>query len=110
MPLSLVTDGLLPPPLAGEGWGGGGRDDGGDCFQHAASIGHDVVIVKAKNTESFLGEKGISAIVALHVLRFEMLAAINFDHQPCSMTDKINDIGSDGRLSAKARAMHAVGA
>jgi DNA-directed RNA polymerase len=103
------TLGLLPPPLAGEGWGGGGRDGGCDCLQHASSIGHDVEIAKAQNAESFLDKKGVPARVALDMLCFEMLAAIEFDHQACGVTDKINDIWTNGRLSTKACAVHAMG-
>jgi len=40
------------------------------------SVGHDVVIVEAKHVEAFAGEKCIPASIALHMLLFEMLAAI----------------------------------
>ena len=44
---------LLPPPLAGEGWGEDMLDSRSDCLQHALAICHDVVIVKAQDAKSF---------------------------------------------------------
>jgi len=91
-------------------WGGCGRNGGCDCFQHASSIGHDLEIVKAKNAESFLDEKGVAASIALHMFLLKMLAAIDFDHQACGVTDKINDIWTHRDLSAKACTEHSMSA
>jgi hypothetical protein len=66
------------------------------------------MIVEAKNAKAFAREESVSASVALHMLRLEMLATVNLDHQVCSMTHEINDIRTNRSLATKARAAHAM--
>jgi hypothetical protein len=68
------------------------------------------MIVEAKNAKAFAREESVSASVALHMLRFEMLATVNLDHQVCRVTHEIDDIGANRGLSTKARAAHTMGA
>jgi hypothetical protein len=117
----LYKLGLLPPPQSasqtrvnaltlGEGWGGGVGDGCCDCFQDAQSVGHDVVVVEAKNPEAFSRQERVSACIAPCVLFFEVLTAINFDDQFCIVADEINNIWAYWSLTPKARATHAMGA
>ena len=47
-------------------------------------------------------DQRITRGVALDVLRFEMLPAVDFDNQSCFMTDEIGNVWPYGRLTAKA--------
>jgi hypothetical protein len=84
------------------------RDGGGNRFQNALPVGHDVIVVEAQNTKTFAGEKDITARVALLLLGFEMLAAIDFYDEVCSMTHEVHDVWANGRLAAKTGALQSV--
>jgi hypothetical protein len=86
------------------------RDGCCDCFQDARAVGHDLVIVEAQNTKPFAGKEGVSAGIALLMLRFEVLAAVNLDGETRGIADEIHDVGTDWCLATKARALHMVAA
>jgi hypothetical protein len=76
------VDGLLPLPLAGEGWGGGSlRNGSGDCFENADTIFHYIVIAEAEHFEALRFDHGrASRIRVLSIIR-GMLATIELDHE-----------------------------
>src|ERR1700751_4465506 len=56
---------VFPPPLAGEGQGGGEPDGSRNRFENALTVSHDIVIVEAQNTKAFVGKISIPTSVAL---------------------------------------------
>jgi hypothetical protein len=63
------------------GWGGGRCNRGGDRLQDAVLIGHNIVIVEAKNSITFSAEKRVTAHIALLLLSLKMLAAIELNDE-----------------------------
>jgi len=113
--------GLLPPPhspsktgvnalVPGEGWGGGAQDGSGDRLQHALPVCHDFVIVEPQYPIAFRSEECITLRVALHVLVFVVLSAINLNDEPRCVTHKVDNEWTDRSLPAEAHAMHPVAA
>src|SRR5215510_6324051 len=101
--------GLLPPPLAGEGWGGGMQDGSGDRFQHAVPVCHDLMIVEPQHPIAFRSKKRIALRVTLHVLGFVVLSAINLNDEPRRVTHRVDNEGADRSLAPETHAMHPVG-
>src|SRR5215475_12490622 len=94
--------GLLPPPLAGEGWGGGMHDGSGNRLQHALLVCHDLVIVEPQYSIAFRTKKRIALCVAPHFLSFVVLPAIDFDDEHCRVAHKINNERTNRYLTPKA--------
>jgi hypothetical protein len=100
---------LFPLPLAGEGQGGGSRRDGSDyCFKDAGTIGHHVVIAKAKNHEALGFNHGRARGVGLFCLIRKMLAAVQLDHQLGGVAHEVGNKVLDGDLAPKAGAVQSV--
>jgi hypothetical protein len=72
-------------------------------------ICHDVVIVEAKHAIPLGSEKRIASRVALLMLCFKMLRAIDLYDQPRAVTDKVNNERTNRILAPKACAMEPVG-
>ena len=84
------------------------RDGTGDCFEDTLSIAHHLMIVEPQNAVTFVREKGIPPRVACTMLRCEMLATVDFDDQASSMTNKIDDVGTNRCLTPETRTIQAV--
>src|SRR5262249_53932966 len=97
-----------PPPLAGEGQGGGTFDGSCNRFQNALPVDHDVIIVEAQNTKAFVGKISISAGVAVLLFLFEVVSPIDLDNEPCGVADEIHDVGADRCLATETRAVQAM--
>ena len=67
------------------------------------------MIIEAEHAIPLGGEKGIASRVALLMLRFEMLGAIDLYDQPRAVTDKVNNERTNRILPPKACAMEPVG-
>jgi hypothetical protein len=74
------------------------------------SVAHDVVIVKPKNAEAFVHKERVSSRVTPCMPLFKVLVTIDLDDELCIMTDEINDVRTDWRLTAKACTAHPMGA
>jgi hypothetical protein len=83
-------------------------DGSSDRFQNALPVGHHVVVIEAKNAKTSSNKKSVSAGVALLLPGFEMLTAIEFDNELCSVTNEINNVWADRGLAAKTRADHSM--
>src|SRR5581483_6889756 len=99
---------LPPPPLAGEGWGGGCLKCGDNSFQDALPIRHHVVVVESKDAEAFRSEKQIASDIAMKVGVFEMLTAVQLHNQIGGVAHEVRDIRSNRSLPTKARAVEAM--
>ena len=77
-------------------------DRGGDRFQHALSVHHDIEIAEAKNAIAFGCEKGVPPHVAPEMGVLEMLPTVDFDNQVVLVANEIDDVGADGRLAPEA--------
>src|SRR3984957_1360892 len=100
---------VFPPPLAGEGQGGGSlRNHGGNCFKYAGAIGPYVVIAEAKYPKRFRLDHGRAPGVCLFSLIRKMLSAVQLDHQPGRMTDEIGDVVFDRNLAPETDAAEPV--
>jgi hypothetical protein len=66
------------------------------------------VIVEPKNAVPFALKECIASCIIRRLLRLEMLSAINLNHELCRVRDKVNDVGPDWRLPAKADAIQAM--
>jgi hypothetical protein len=91
---------LLPLPLAGEGWGEGKR------FGNLPDLFHDrirfiqyFVIPESERLESFAAHRGFATRVVRS--RFDVLPAIQFDHEPEFDACEIGDEIADGSLAPK---------
>ncbi len=100
----------LPPPLAGEGWGGGTYKRGGDIFDNIARARHHVMIVETENPKAFGCKECVAASVALQLLFFKMLTAVELHNQIGCMTDKIYNVRPNRSLPPKARAVQSMSA
>jgi len=81
-----------------------------DRFEHALSIRHDLMIVEPQDAVALGCEKGTAPCITLHLLRLEMLSAIDLDNEVRLVTDEINNKWTDRSLSSKARAAKSMGA
>jgi hypothetical protein len=102
--------GLPPPPLAGEGWGGGRRDHLSDDFCDSTTVRHHIQIAEPNYTKSLRRKECVAATVASKALRLEMRAAIDFDHESGRMTNEVSNKGTDRNLPAERRAIQPMGA
>jgi hypothetical protein len=95
-----------PSPACGGGLGRGPLcQRSGDGIQNTGSVGHDVVIVEAKDTKALAPKKSISACITPHILGFEMLAAIQLDDKLSFVTHEVDDVRSDWGLTSEARSV-----
>jgi hypothetical protein len=99
----------FPPPLAGEGQGGGSRRDGGsDGFEYASAIRHHIVVAEAEDLKSLCFNDRRSFRVSSFALVREVLTAVELDNEFRSVTNKVGDIIFDRDLATKASTAQAV--
>ena len=70
--------------------------------QRAGFVTHPVCEVFRK---AVAGKKGVAARIALRLLCFEVLPAVDLDDETCGVADEIHDIWTNRSLAAKARAL-----
>jgi hypothetical protein len=101
----------VPSPACGGGFGRGFARDGlGDDLSDAGTIGHYIHIAESKNPESRCAQKRISTLIAHKPCRLVVLTAVDFDDEPCRVTDEIGDVGTDRHLPAEGCAVQPMGA
>ena len=99
----------FPPPLAGEGQGGGSCCNGGsDGFENASAIRHHIVVAEAEDLKSLCFNRRRAFCVSSLALIREVLTTVELDDELGSVTNKVRDIILDGDLTAKASAAQAV--
>jgi hypothetical protein len=81
-----------------------------DHLQHSVAIGKHVVIVETQNAIPLGRQKGVSPRIALDVFRLEVLPAVDLDNDVGGVTNKVDDEGTDWRLTSKARTEQPVSA
>jgi hypothetical protein len=93
---TLLRSGDLP--LKGGG-GKGGTRCAHDCLKYTIAILENVGIPEAQYAIAFRLQPTSTPDV---MLRFRMLAAVQFDHQTLLVTHKVNDIWADWSLPTEA--------
>jgi hypothetical protein len=83
------------------------RNSSSDRLQDTLPICHHVVIVETKDAISLRRKERIAARIALDLLGFKMLSAIDLDNEIGIMTDEIDNIRPNRRLAPKACAARA---
>jgi hypothetical protein len=75
-----------------------------DGFKHRFGFVQDLKIVEAKHDEPHALKMSVTQRVALSVRGFEVLAAIDFDHEPRGVAVEIDDVRSERLLAVEGHA------
>jgi hypothetical protein len=81
-----------------------------DMLADIVDVANDVVVPEAQDGPATALQISAACCIALRVFSVSVLAAINLDDQAVCRTGKINDIGSDWHLPAKAQPHQSMGA
>ena len=72
-----------------------------NAFHDSGKVGIHIRIPEPKNSEALRHKKGVTSVIRLRSLMQPVLTSICFDDQPASEANEVDDIGTNGRLSAE---------
>src|SRR5262249_38844392 len=78
------------------------RHGSSNCFENTSPIGHDVMIAETKHAKSLGFDDRRALGICLFTIVREVLPAIEFDHELCSMTHEVSDVVFDWDLTPEA--------
>ena len=76
-----------------------------NAFHHPGEIGIDIRIPESKNPEALRLQKGVARLIRSSAFEHSMLTAVGFDDEFRPKRNKVDDVGTDGRLPAEMKAL-----
>jgi hypothetical protein len=78
-----------------------------NCHHNAFALFEDIDIREPENPIALCGQPAIAALIMLSLLVMTMMIAVRLDHQMACVADIIDNILSNGSLSAERQTHHA---
>src|SRR4051812_15998787 len=89
----------------GRGWGAGAAHSSRDCLHHTLDIAEHVVVPETQHAIAARVQLRGPLRIRCDATCFIVLSTIEFDHKPGAMTGEVREVGADGCLPAKVRAV-----